>query len=385
MRFLVNPHRALDDAAVGARASTRAFAPAVAADVRAFHASLDGYSPTPLLRLDALASRVGVDEIWLKDESGRFGLGSFKALGASHAVARLSAGLEATATFVTATDGNHGRALAWAARRLGHRSVVFLPAAASGPRAEAIEREGAEVRRVDGTYDAAVAAATAHAEAGAGLLVQDAAWPGYEEVPRWIMQGYLTVIDEVLEQIERPPTHVLLQCGVGSFAAASIAGLVERADPPLPCCVLVEPEKAACALAAVASGGEEPPMLEGDTHGFMACLSCGRLSHGAWPILRSFSHTVVACPDEIARRGMRLLGRPEGDDPSVVSGESGAVTTGLIAALGDGEANELTMALGLSGRSRVLLVSTEGATDPRVYRRTVEEPADSDAPPEGLD
>lgn len=340
------------------------------APVRAYHRTLPGYEPTPLVELPALARELGVETVAVKDESSRLGLGAFKALGAAWAVHRLRAeqGLDG---YVTATDGNHGRAVAWAAAAAGGRAVVYLPTAASEARARAMEELGAEVRRVDGTYDDAVDAAARCADAEGLALVQDMAWPGYETVPRWIVQGYTTLIDETLEQSERVPTHVLIPCGVGSFAASVVGRLAWRYGSERPRCLLVEPLSAACALAAFEADTDEPPLLEGDTHGFMACLSCGRLSHGAWPLLRSFADGVVAIPDAFAVAGMRRLAAGAGDDPVVASGESGAATVGLLHAIASGQAGRLRETLGLESGSRILSISTEGATDPEIYRQVV--------------
>lgn len=369
LRFLVNP--VAETERDSARGLTAPFGRATAARVRAFHVGLDDYSPTPLRRLPGLARRAQVAAIWVKDESSRFGLGAFKGLGASYALSRLAES-DGGSTVITATDGNHGRAVAWAARQRGMRAVVYLPDTASDARVDAIAALDAEVCRVPGTYDDAVARAARDARDNAWLLLQDTAWPGYEDVPRLVMQGYLTLIDEALDQLEGAmPTHVFLQCGVGSFAAAVIAYLVERTDGRPPRCILVEPLAAASGLAAMESGTDVPPRLPGDLHTFMSCLSCGCLSQGAWPILRSWAHAVVACSDEVAMRGMRLLAHPAAGDPAVESGESGAVSAGLMDLMISDDAEPLALTLGLSRRSRVLLVSTEGATDPDVYTRVL--------------
>lgn len=335
----------------------------------AFHRSLAAYRPTPLHALRGVAAAAGVRDVWLKDESRRFGLRSFKALGASFAVHRLAREATGPLVLVTATDGNHGRAVAWAASRRGFRSIVYLPGAASAARAAAIAALGAEVRRVDGTYDDAVRAASRTAEKTGAVLLQDSAWEGYEREPRWVMQGYLTMMREVLDElVDRRPSHVLLQCGVGSFAASMTAALVHRFGADRPRIVLVEPLGAACGLAAAEAAAEAPPEIEGDLQTFMACLSCGRLSTLAWPILRAWADGFLACGDEVAMAGMRALAWPRGRDPRIESGESGAATTGaLLELLGPGSA--LRDRLALDARSRVLLFSTEGATDPEIHAR----------------
>lgn len=321
------------------------------------HAAVEGYAPTPVVSLPALARSLGIARLHVKDESWRFGLRAFKGLGASWALHRLLAEGQAPTVVASATDGNHGRALAWAARRAGLRSAVYLPSAASREREAAIAAYGAEIHRIAGTYDEAVAACAADCERHGWALVQDSAWEGYEKVPRWIMQGYLTMVHEALEQLDEPPTHVLLQCGVGSFAAAVTAYLVNRLGAARPRILVVEPEGAACGLAAAQLGEDAPPEIPGDLHTFMACLSCARLSTIAWSILRQWADEFVACEDEVASRGMRMLALPGDGDIAVESGESGAVTVGLLPDLD------------LPGDARVLCFSTEGATDPAVFRQ----------------
>lgn len=335
----------------------------------AFHRSLPGYRPTPLHSLPGLAGVAGVRDLWVKDESHRFGLRSFKALGASFAVERLLRETGGRPVLVTATDGNHGRAVAWAASRRGLRSIVFLPGAASPGRAAAIAALGAEVRRIEGTYDDAVRAAAAAAREPGTVLLQDSAWEGYEREPRWVMQGYLTMMQETLDQLGgRRPSHVLLQCGVGSFAAAMTAALVHRFDAERPRILLVEPLGAACAVAAAEANSPVPPEIGGDLHTFMACLSCGRLSTIAWPILRAWADAILACPDEAAMSGMRALAHPVAEDPRLESGESGAATVGALIEL-LGPRSEMRKRVALDADSRVLLFSTEGATDPEIYAR----------------
>jgi diaminopropionate ammonia-lyase len=379
---------------------TGAFAADVAKSVRHFHRSIPGYAPTPLVALDDLAAELGVARIWVKDESDRFGLDSFKVLGASYALARAiaarfgvdtSGGLELPAltrdgvrdrieredvTVVTATDGNHGRALAWAARELGCSAVVYMPRGTTPARFDAIADLGADTSIIDGGYDDAVALAADQARRCGWLLVQDSAWPGYEEVPLHVMQGYTTLLDESLEQLRGElPTHVFIQCGVGSLAAAVVAQLHELLADARPVFVTVEPLAAACCYQSMAARSETPRRLEGELETIMAGLACGTPSTSAWRILRAYADAFVACEDEVARRGMQLLARPHGADPAIVSGESGAVTAGLVACL-LGECvrtahREVVETLGLDHRSRVWLVSTEGATDPASYRTIV--------------
>ena len=368
---------------------------------RNFHAGLPGYAPTPLTALPALARRLGVGAVFAKDESRRFGLEAFKGLGSAWAVARLLgerlgmaphtldfASLRAARpqggqlTFVTATDGNHGRGLAWAARLLGHRARVFMPAGASPARVAAIRAQGAECTVTELAYDDAVRHAAAHARETGGILVQDTAWEGYEQIPSWIMEGYGTLALEAAEQLAgmggEGPTHVFVQAGVGSFAAAMVAGLgaaLRTQRMPQPRFVSVEPHNADCVFRSLAAGDGCPRTCPGSLETLMAGLSCGEVSSLAWPLLSAGLHAACAGPDELARLGMRLLARPFGEDPALVSGESGAVGAGLLHWLmrpeenpeTPGDAARAREALGLGPGARVLIISTEGATDPPVW------------------
>lgn len=367
---------------------------------RKFHATLPGSAPTPLVTLPGLAARLGVRAVFVKDESQRFGLEAFKGLGSSWAVARLlgeKLGLapenltfealrEARArlgefAFVTATDGNHGRGLAWAARLLGHRARVFMPKGAAVARVAAIRAQGAECVVTDLAYDDAVRHAAAHARETGALLVQDTAWAGYEKIPAWIMEGYGTLALETAEQVaaagpESWPSHVFLQAGVGSFAAAVLASLgvaLEECGAPHPAFVSVEPHAADCVFRSVRAGEENPKACPGSLETLMAGLSCGEVSSLAWPILRVGLVAACAVPDELAALGMRVLARPEAGDRALISGESGAVGAGLLHWLMQPEPEARTAAataralLKLGPESSVLLISTEGATDRAVW------------------
>ncbi|MDE7240938.1 diaminopropionate ammonia-lyase [Desulfovibrio sp.] len=367
---------------------------------RKFHATLPGSASTPLVRLPGLAARLGVRAVFVKDESQRFGLEAFKGLGSSWAVARVLgerlglaperldfAGLRAARpqlgelTFVTATDGNHGRGLAWAARLLGHRARVFMPAGAAAARVAAIREQGAQCVVTDLAYDDAVRHAAAHARELDAILVQDTAWDGYEQIPSWIMEGYGTLALETAEQLavsgpDGSPSHIFLQAGVGSFAAAVLASLgaaLGASGAPRPAFVSVEPHAADCVFRSIRAADENPRTCPGSLETLMAGLSCGEVSRLAWPLLRAGLAAACAVSDDVARCGMRLLARPEAGDPPLVSGESGAVGAGLLHWLMQPEpgargasarAREL---LGLGRASTVLLISTEGATNPTVW------------------
>lgn len=361
----------------------------------AFHRTIPGYQPTPLVSLPALARELGVDKLWVKDESKRFGLNAFKALGGSYAIARwmgeklgLSGGQltfpaltapEAReklgkVTFVTATDGNHGRGVAWAARELGQQAVVYLPKGSAQERLENIRALGAQAEITDLSYDDAVRLAARKGEENGWVLIQDTAWPGYEEIPGWIMEGYTTLAGEIFDQLaqagEEPPTHLFLQAGVGSFAASVLGSALCRWGKGCPVTVIVEPDQADCLYrTAKAADGQMHPVT-GEMHSMMAGLCCGEPCTLAWDILGPCADAFLSCSDDYAALGMRLLGKPRGSDPAIVSGESGAVGVGTLAGiLQEEELHDLCWTLGLDERSRVLCISTEGDTDRTNYQK----------------
>jgi diaminopropionate ammonia-lyase len=337
--------------------------------------SWDGYAPTPLLDLPLPGT------IRMKDESGRFGLGSFKALGGAYAVVNLLAGelarrsivpsansadlsggryAEAThrITITSATDGNHGRAVSWAASRFHCRCVIYIHATVSAGRADAIAAFGAEVRRVPGTYDDAVRACAQDAEANGWFVVSDTSWPGYTEVPRDIMQGYRVMADEAADQwTGPPPTHVFIQGGVGG-AAAAVSTQTRARWGTGPKLVVVEPEHAACLLASARAG--RVTAVPGDLDTIMAGLACGEPSLLAWQELERAAAAFMAIPDAAAVDTMQLLARL-----GVVAGDSGVAGLAAIRlAMADGGASA---ELGLDAESRVLAFGTEGATDRTLY------------------
>ena len=336
----------------------------------------EGYAPTPLRDLPTWAASAGVASIRLKDEASRFGLGSFKALGGAYAVsnllrdalsrmgvapsatsAELAGGRYRIATqaivVTCATDGNHGRSVAWGASRFGCRCVIFVHKTVSQKRADAIAAFGAEIRRVQGTYDDAVRAAARQAEAGGWLLASDTSWPGYIEVPRDIMQGYRIMADEAADQwVGAPPTHVFVQAGVGGVAAAVSAHMRLRFNP-VPKLIVVEPDRAACLLASAESG--TLTAIAGDLDTAMAGLACGEPSLLAWEELSRSAMAFLAIPDESAVEAVQRL-----SEEDIEAGESGvAGLAGMILSAKDSRSRSI---LRLTPESRVLLFNTEGAT-----------------------
>lgn len=367
-------------------------------EVYDFHKSLPGYKATPLVELDDLAKYYGVQKLWLKDESKRFGLNAFKVLGGSYAIGKyLSQKLErdmselpfnvlisdevkkqlGDVTFVTATDGNHGRGVAWVANKLRQKSVVYMPKGSAKMRFDAIAREGADVSITDLNYDDAVRLANKGAEEHGWIMVQDTAWDGYEEIPLWIMQGYSTIINEIVEQLEaakeEKPTHVFLQAGVGSFAGAVQGYLAHLYGDDRPITIICEPHGANCIYKSMEANDGKPHNVTGDLTTIMAGLACGEPNTISWKILRDNADFSVSCDDSIAARGMRVLSSPLGNDQRVISGESGAVGLGLFTVLSEKkeEYAELMKALKIDENSRILCISTEGDTDVEGYKNVV--------------
>ena len=368
------------------------------AKARAFHESFPQYCVTPLAKLDKMAEYLGLNTLCIKDESYRFGLNAFKVLGGSFAMAKYiakelgkdvsemtydyltSAALKeefGQATFCTATDGNHGRGVAWAANKLGQKAIVHMPKGSSKTRFDNIAKENAKVTIEEVNYDECVRIAAAEAAAVEhGVIVQDTAWEGYTEIPSWIMQGYATMGSEALEQlkgygVERPDV-VILQAGVGCMAGAICAYIVNSYPDNPPKIVIAEAGIADCLYQGAVANDGKYRIVDGDLQTIMAGLACGEPNIVCWEILRNHVTAFCSCPDWMAAKGMRMLAAPVKGDPAVCSGESGAIGMGVIASLmTDPDYAELKDALGLNADSKVLLFSTEGDTDPDKYKSIV--------------
>ena len=349
-----------------------------------FHRGLPGYAPSPVRAAPRLAERLGLARVWVKDESSRLGLPSFKILGASWATGRALAarlGLDARSApslaalrdgvpglgLVAATDGNHGRAVARVARWLGLPAAIYVPAGTAAARIRAIAEEGARVIEVDGSYDETVERAAA-AQDARSILIQDHAWPGFEEVPRWVIEGYATIFWEADRQLTDEPRLdlVLVQVGVGALAAAAVDHYRRPDLAARPALASVEPTGAACALASI-EAGRIVTVPAGAHSSIMAGLNCGTPSSVAWPALEGGIDVFLAVDDERSREGVRALA-----EDGIVSGESGAAgAAGLLELLESPEAGAARKRLGLDRDARVLLISTEGATDPALWQRIV--------------
>ena len=351
-----------------------------------------GYQPTPLRDLHLVADAIGVAHVWYKDESERFNLGSFKALGGAYAVlnvikqqlvkqgvasdvsaADLMSGLYAETTqkivVTCATDGNHGRSVAWGAQIFGCGCVIYIHQTVSEGRKQAIAAYGAEVVRVEGNYDDSVRLAAEDAQKQGRFVVSDTSYPGYMNVPRDVMQGYTVMIDEALNQMPEPPTHVFIQGGVGGLAAAAVAHCWEVLGANRPRFIIVEPEDAACLFESAEAG--RPVSVTGDLDTIMAGLACGEVSLLAWEILEEGADDFLCISDSAAADAMRLLANKEANEDIIVAGES--AVAGLAGLILVSQQTSLKERLELSGSSRVLLLGSEGATDPDVYKQILSE------------
>jgi diaminopropionate ammonia-lyase len=369
-------------------------------DMLDFHRSLPGYAATPLLELPNLAAKLGLAEVYVKDESQRFGIKAFKALGASYAVYRFlqrrwqerfpepftpasfrdAKALETLGafTFCAATDGNHGRAVAWTARMLGQKAVIYMPADSVPARVENIRGEGAKVVLVAGTFDLCVERCAADAAKNGWQAISDTAYAGYREIPGWILLGYTSIFAELEGLLHGPMKTgvdaVILPAGVGGLAAAGAFFYSKRYGAKRPCLICIEPVSSDCFLESVRHGQGQPLPTKGRQTSIMAGLNCGVPSPLAWPFLRDAYPFFLAVGDEWAEQAMRRYCHPLKDDPRIVSGESGA--SGLAALLALTTSPKLAEArqkLPLGKGSRVLLVNTEGDTDPENFKKVVEQ------------
>jgi diaminopropionate ammonia-lyase len=357
------------------------------ARARAEISSWPGYCVTPLHNLDTLAAALGVRAIQYKDEGGRFGLGSFKALGGAYAVLRLLqaqvlketgvaadsreimsgrfVGIARNLTVTCATDGNHGRSVAWGASLMGCGCVIFVHERVSPARRAAIAKYGADVRVVAGNYDDAVREAARQAALSGWQVVSDTSYEGYVSVPCDVMQGYGLMVAEALEQMPEgvQPTHVFVQAGVGGLAAAVCATLWESLGEACPVVVVVEPDKAACLFDSAVAGA--PQVVHGDLDTIMAGLACGEVSTIAWEILKDGANAFVLVEDARAAECMRVLAA----EPGIEAGES--AVAGLAGLMKVSASAAARGALNLNQDSVVLLFGTEGATDPEAFEKIV--------------
>ncbi len=364
----------------------------IAADALRLHKTIPGYGPTPLLSFNELAEAMHVRGVYCKNEASRFSLNAFKGLGGAYAMFRIlceKLNLDHTAVdfrdfqdealrkrcaqihFVTATDGNHGKGVSWAAKLFGCSASVFLPKGSAEVRRKAIEDAGnatAEITELN--YDQAVEHCWKLAQKNGWILIQDTAWDGYEQYPEWIIDGYLTLAVEAAHQLGKTvPTHVFLQAGVGAMAGGVMEFLLSyyRKKPPL--VSIVEPTEAACIYQSAKIGDGQHHAIEGNPATIMAGLNCGTPCRLTWPFLRDKASFFCACDDVITEEGMRAYANPVGGDATVIAGESGAVTFGLARRILQDET--LRRLFRINEDSVILLINTEGDTDPENYKRII--------------
>ena len=362
---------------------------------RVFHKSFPQYSETPLANLKEMAKFLGLEKVCIKDESYRFGLNAFKVLGGSYAIARhladelgrdittvdykyltsddLKKDLGNVVTFFSATDGNHGRGVAWAANKLGQKCVIYMPKGSTQYRLNAIKAENAEATIEEYYYDDCVRKAAAEsAKIPHSVVIQDTAWEGYEKIPSWIMQGYVTMALESSEQFGARPTHIFIQAGVGSLAGGIVGFFTNKYKDNPPIMVVVETSVADCLYKSAVKNTGETVIVGGEMDSIMAGLCCGEPNITSWDILRNHVNCFVSADDNVTRLGMRMLSAPIKGDPQVVSGESGAVPFGvLVSIMKDPKYSDLKIKLKLDANSKVLLFSTEGNTDPERYENII--------------
>ena len=362
---------------------------------KTFHKSFPQYSETPLVNLKEMAKYLHVNKICVKDESYRFGLNAFKVLGGSYAIGRhiaselgkdiseinyeyltsdkLKKDLGNVVTFFSATDGNHGRGVAWAANKLGQKCVIYKPKGSTELRLSAIIGECATATIEEFNYDDCVRkAAMESAKIPHSVVIQDTAWEGYEEIPSWIMQGYGTMASEASDEFNERPTHVFVQAGVGSLAGGVVGYFTNKYKDNPPIFIVVETSVADCLYKGALKNTGEIAKVGGDMDSIMAGLCCGEPNITSWDILRNHANCFISAEDNVTRLGMRILAAPIKGDTPITSGESGAVPFGvLVSILTDERYAELKNNLKLDSESKILLFSTEGNTDPERYENIV--------------
>lgn len=356
-----------------------------------FQRTNNKFTETPLINLNALSNNLNVNNIYIKDESKRFGLNAFKVMGGIYAIGKyiaekLDKKIEdltfeemrsqetknkiGDITFISATDGNHGRGVAWAARELRQKSVIYMPKGSSLTRLKAIKSEGATAKITDVNYDETIRICDKLAQENDWVMVQDTAWEGYDKIPLWIMQGYSSISKEIVEELESKnlpqPTHIILQAGVGSFAAGITSCFMNYYGPDNVKIAVVEPDLADCYYRSFAYNEGEIQAVIGDMNSIMAGLCCGEPNTRGFRILKQYAHSFYSCSDDIAALGMRIMGNPLNSDEKIISGESGAVPLGLLYYLLT-ENENMKAELELDEYSSVLIINTEGDTDPSHY------------------
>ena len=326
----------------------------------------EGYSQTPLIKLNKLSSELNLNQIYYKDESKRFNLKSFKALGGAYAVEKVSRGKK-DIVVATATAGNHGRSVAWGAKRLGLKCKIFISEYVSDARGQAMANLGADVIKVSGNYEKSLIECIKQSTKNNWQIVQDVAWKDYMLVPKYTMAGYSVMMKEIVDQIDNNKiTHIILQAGVGGMAGAMVAGIARYLDNT-PNTIVVEPDSAACVLESIKKGKIEKINIKRES--LMGGMSCGEVSLVPWEILKNSVKYCISLPDDDIAKTMRLLGNASFSDEKIIAGENSA--PGIISLIAGCENEEIKNKLQLNDKSNVLLIGCEGDTDQEMYQKLI--------------
>ena len=326
----------------------------------------EGYSQTPLIKLNKLSSELNLNQIYYKDESKRFNLKSFKALGGAYAVEKVSKGKK-DIVVATATAGNHGRSVAWGAKRLGLKCKIFISEYVSDARGQAMANLGADVIKVSGNYEKSLIECIDQSTKNNWQIVQDVAWKDYMLVPKYTMAGYSVMMKEIVDQIDNNKiTHIILQAGVGGMAGAMVAGIARYLDNT-PTSIVVEPDSAACVLESIKKGKIEKINIKRES--LMGGMSCGEVSLVPWEILKNSVKYCMSLPDDDIAKTMRLLGKASFSDEKIIAGENSA--PGIISLIASCENEEIKNKLQLNDKSNVLLIGCEGDTDQEMYQKLI--------------
>ena len=325
-----------------------------------------GYSPTPLIELNKLSKELNVNKIFYKDENKRFDLKSFKALGGAYAVEKVSKGNK-DIIVATATAGNHGRSVAWGARRLGIKCKIFISEFVSDARGQAMTDLGADVIKVKGNYEKSLIECIKRSTENNWQIVQDVAWKDYMLVPKYTMAGYTVMMKEIVDQIKNDQiTHIILQAGVGGMAGAMVAGIA-RYLKNIPETIVVEPDSAACVMESIRTGKIEKVDIKKES--LMGGMSCGEVSLVPWEILKNSVKFCISLPDDDIAKTMKLLGNSSFSEEKIIAGENSAPgVISLIASCIDGKIKEK---LKLNSKSNILVIGCEGDTDKEMYQSLI--------------
>ena len=326
----------------------------------------EGYAPTPLISLNKLSKELNLNNIYYKDESKRFNLKSFKALGGAYAVEKVTQGNK-DIVVATATAGNHGRSVAWGARRLGLKCKIFISKFVSDARGQAMADLGADVIKVKGNYEKSLIECIKQSKKNNWQIVQDVAWKDYMQVPTYTMAGYTVMMKEIVDQINHQKiSHIILQAGVGGMAGAMVAGIARYLDY-VPTTIVVEPDSAACVLESIKTGKIEKIDIKRES--LMGGMSCGEVSLVPWEILKNSVKHCITLPDDDIAKTMKLLGNSSFSDQSIIAGENSA--PGVISLIASCEDENIKQNLNLNQSSNVLVIGCEGDTDQEMYQKLI--------------